>query len=406
MTLDNTKIRQNFPNCNISVHGKPLAYFDNAATTFKPQCVINAVQQHYSQEVANVHRGVHTLSEQATAAFEETRNKIRSLINAASTKEIIFTAGTTASINLIAYSYGRAFLKKEDEIIISHMEHHSNIVPWQLLCEEIGCILKVIPINDAGELIMKNFHALLGPRTKLVSVVMTSNSLGTINPVKEIIAAAHVKNIPVLIDGAQAVGDHAVDVQALNCDFFAFSGHKMFGPTGVGVLYGKESFLEKMPPFLAGGDMIASVTFDKTTYNTLPYKFEAGTPPIAQVIGLGAAVDYIQRIGLDSIFTAKKEILAYATKKLNEIKGVRLIGTAQNKTSIISFICDNIHPHDLGTLLDQEGIAIRTGHHCTQPVMQRFGIPATARLSMSIYNTHEEIDRAIAAIQKAQKLFT
>ena len=403
--MDVQKIRKNFPNLKVKVHGKPLIYLDNAATTLKPQIVIDAITNHYETYTSNVHRGIHSLSQKATEEFEQTRNKIRNFINAQHAREIIFTRGTTESINLVAQSYGRRFLKRGDEIIISEMEHHSNIVPWQMLCEEKGCILKIIPFNNQGEIIFKQFEKLLNPRTKFVSIVHVSNSLGTINPVKKIIDAAHRRNIPVLVDGAQAVSDMKIDVQAMDCDFFAFSGHKLFAPTGVGVLYGKENLLNKMPPVQGGGDMISSVTFAKTTYNVLPYKFEAGTPNVADVIGLGAAIDYVESIGLGNIAKHKKELLEYGVKILKSIPGLRLIGTAKNKTSILSFVLPNIHPHDLGTLIDEEGIAIRTGHHCTQPVMKHFNVPATARASVSIYNTKEEIDKLKTAIIKAQKVF-
>ncbi len=399
------KIKKDFPNLTIKVHGKPLIYLDNAATTFKPNSVIDTIKKHYRKETSNVHRGVHFLSEQATAKFEAARGKVKTFLNAAKTEEIIFTRGTTESINLVAKTYGSAFLNKDDEIIISEMEHHSNIVPWQMLCEEKGCVLKVIPFNEQGELIFSEFEKLLSHKTKLVSIVYISNSLGTVNPAKHMIDLAHKYNAVVLIDGAQAVSDIEIDVQALNCDFFAFSGHKLFGPTGVGVLYGKTDLLNKMPPFLGGGDMIASVTFEKTTYNVLPYKFEAGTPNVADVIGLGAAIDYVQSIGLKNIHDYKQDLLAYGTKALTKINGLRLIGTAKNKSSILSFILPHIHPHDIGTLVDREGIAIRTGHHCTQPVMKHFKIPATSRASLSFYNTKNEIDSLVKALKKVKDIF-
>lgn len=406
MTLNVSKIREDFPNLKITVRGNPLVYLDNAATTFKPQSVIDAVNAHYRSGTSNVHRGIHYLSEQATAAFEKSREKVKDFIHAGSMHEIIFTRGTTESINLVMHSYGRKSLAKGDEIIISEMEHHSNIVPWQLLCEEKGCVLKIIPFNDQGELLFEEFERLLSPKTKFVSIVYISNSLGTINPIQEIITSAHAQNIPVLVDGAQAVCHRKVDVQALDCDFFAFSSHKLLGPTGVGVLYGKEALLEEMPPFHGGGDMIASVTFEKTTYNVLPYKFEAGTPHVAGVIGLGAAIDYIQSVGLDNIEEYEKELLDYATKALKSIPDLKPIGTAKNKTAILSFILANIHPHDLGTLVDERGIAIRTGHHCTQPVMQHFNVPATSRASCAFYNTKEEIDKLVQGIHEAIKIFS
>ncbi len=399
------KIRKDFPNLTTTVRGRPLVYLDNAATTFKPNSVIETLETYYKNECSNVHRGVHFLSEQATKDFEAARQKVRDFINAKKTEEIIFTKGTTNSINLVAQSYGRTFLKAGDEIIISHMEHHSNIVPWQMLCEEKGCVLKVIPINDQGELMMPEFEKFLNPKTKFVALVYISNSLGTINPVKKMIAAAHRLKVPVLIDGAQAVNHLKVDVQELDCDFLAFSGHKLFGPTGVGVLYGKAKYLNAMPPMEGGGDMIASVTFEKTTYNILPYKFEAGTPSIAGVIGLGAAIDYVQAVGLENIFTYEQELLAYGTKLLSKISDLQLIGTAREKAAILAFILPDIHPHDLGTLVDREGVAIRTGHHCTMPVMQRFNVPATARASLAFYNTKEEIDVLAAAILKAKDVF-
>ena len=403
--LNVTEIRKDFPNLNVRVHGKPIVYLDNAATTFKPKIVIETIDNHFKTGTSNVHRGVHFLSEQATEQFENARKKVQQFINAAKPQEIIFTKGTTESINLVANSYGRKFLNSGDEIIISEMEHHSNIVPWQILCEEKGCILKVVPINDQGELIFAEFEKMLGPKTKFVSMVYNSNSLGTINPIKKVIEKAHEKGIPVLIDGAQAVSHRSIDVQELDCDFFVFSGHKLFGPTGVGVLYGKEELLSKMPPYQGGGDMIASVSFEKTTYNVLPHKFEAGTPNVASVIGLGAAIDYIHSIGLDKIAKYEEELLDYGTKALSAIPGLRLIGTAKHKAAILSFILPNIHPHDLGTLVDREGIAIRTGHHCTQPVMKHFKVPATARAALAFYNTKEEIDQLVAAIYKAKEIF-
>jgi cysteine desulfurase/selenocysteine lyase len=405
MTFDIKKIRQDFPNLHMNVRGKPLVYLDNGATTFKARPVIDALNAHYTQGVANVHRGVHYLSEMATEDYEQARVKIQKFLNASKVSEIIFTRGTTEAINLVAQSYGRTFLKTGDEIVISAMEHHSNIVPWQMLCEQTGAVLKIAPINLQGELIFEEYVKLLSSRTKIVSVVYVSNSLGTINPVREIIEAAHKFNAIVLIDGAQAVSHSKIDVQALNCDFFAFSGHKLFGPTGIGVLYGKEKLLEKMPPYQGGGDMISSVTFEKTIYNVLPYKFEAGTPHIAGAIGLGAAVDYVQSVGFDAIGTYKKEILDYGNKVLQSIPGLRLIGTAKHKASVLSFVVDGIHPHDLGTIVDTEGVAIRTGHHCTQPVMKFFGIPATARASLAFYNTKEELDALVKAIGKAKEVF-
>lgn len=403
--LDIKKIRKDFPNLDVTVHGKPLVYLDNAATTFKPQCVVDAVEQHYSQGASNVHRGVHYLSEKATEDFEGARRKVQNFIHAKHPSEIIFTRGTTESINLVVQSYGRAFLKEGDEIIITEMEHHSNIVPWQMLCEEKGCALKVVPFNEDAELIWEEFEKVLGPKTKFVSVVHISNSLGTINPIAKIIKAARQYDVPVLVDAAQSISHAPIDVQALDCDFLAFSGHKLFGPTGIGVLYGKTDLLEKMPPVQGGGDMIASVTFEKTTYNVLPYKFEAGTPHVAGVIGLGAAVDYVKSIGFDAIGEYKKDLLDYGTQVLQAVPGLRLIGTAKEKTSVLSFVLEGIHPHDIGTIVSDEGVAIRTGHHCTQPVMKHFKVPATSRASLTFYNTKEELDALVKAIEKVKDVF-
>ncbi len=405
MAFDVQKIRQDFPNLSVSVRGKKLAYLDNAATTFKPSSVIEATSRHYTTGVANIHRGVHYLSEMATEEYEQARLNVRNFINASDVSEIIFTRGTTESINLVAQTYGRAFLKPGDEVLISAMEHHSNIVPWQMLCEQNGCVLKVAPINEHGEIIFDEYARLLSPKTKIVSIVYISNSLGTINPVEQMIPLAHKVGAVVLIDGAQAISHVPIDVQKLDCDFFAFSGHKLFGPTGVGVLYGKRSLMERMPPYQGGGDMIANVTFDKTTYNVLPYKFEAGTPNIAGAIGLGAAIDYVKSIGFDAIGSYKKELLDYGTKALLSIKDLRLIGTAADKSSILSFVLPDIHPHDLGTIVDAEGVAIRTGHHCTQPVMKHFNIPATARASLAFYNTKDELDALVKAVHKAREIF-
>lgn len=405
MNFDVEKIRTDFPNLNIKVHGQPLVYFDNAATTLKPKAVIEKMNQYYLAGTSNVHRGVHYLSEQATAEFERSRDKVRQFINAAKSSEIIFTRGTTEAINLVAHSYGRTFIHEGDEIIISEMEHHSNIVPWQLLRDEKKCVIKVIPINDRGGIIFEEYVKLLSPRTKLVSVVYVSNSLGTVNPVDEIVVEAHKRGVPVLLDGAQAVSHRQIDVQSLDCDFLAFSGHKLFGPTGVGVLYGKAQWLNQMPPYQSGGDMISSVTFEKTTYNILPYKFEAGTPDIAGVIGLGAAVDYLERVKWQQSATHEKELLDYATKALSTIPHLRIIGTAQEKVPVVSFVLPNIHPHDLGTIVDEDGVAIRTGHHCTQPVMKRFGVPATSRASLAFYNTKKEIDILVESVIKAKRLF-
>ena len=400
------KIRNDFPILKTLVHGKPLIYFDNAATTQKPQIVIDKLAEYYSNMNANIHRAVHHLSEVSTKAFEDARLKVKDYINAQSEKEIIFTKGTTESINLVAYSFARNNLKAGDEILISQMEHHSNIVPWQLICEEKNAKLKTIHINDDGELILDNLENLITEKTKLVSVVYVSNSLGTINPVEKIIEAAHSKNVPVLLDCAQTVSHIKVDVQKLDCDFLAFSGHKIYGPTGIGVLYGKEEYLQEMPPFLGGGDMISKVTFEKTTYNQLPYKFEAGTSNIADAIGLGTALDYVNSIGLESIHKYEDDLLNYATNAVKEISGLKIIGSAKKKCSVLSFVFDNIHPHDIGTFLDFEGIAVRTGHHCTQPIMDRYNIPATTRASFAFYNTKEEIDALIKALKKVSEVFS
>ena len=403
-TFDPQLVRKNFPVLSEKVYGKPLAYFDNAATSQKPEVVINKLSEYYSQYNANIHRGVHFLSQKASNAFDEVRVKVKRFINSDSEREIIFTRGTTESINLVASSFGRKFIGAGDEVLISAMEHHSNIVPWQLLCEEKGAKLKVIPMNDQGELILDEFIKLINPKTKFISVVHTSNSLGTINPVKEIIRIAHEKNIPVLVDGAQAVAHTIVDVQDLDCDFFAFSGHKMFGPTGVGCLYGKMKWLDQMPPYQGGGEMIHSVSFEKTTYNEVPFKFEAGTPNIADVIGLGAAIDYLGALNRNDAEKYEHDLMLYATEKLSAIEHVKLIGTAKNKASVVSFIIEGVNALDAGMYLDTLGIAVRTGHHCTEPVMSRLGIPGTIRASFMFYNTFEEIDRLADGIKKAIKL--
>ena len=403
--LDVEKLRTDFPILSEQVHGKPLVYLDNAATAQKPTRVIEAIRRYYREYNANVHRGVHTLSEKASAVFEEARAKARAFINAQSEKEIIFTKGTTEGINLVAQSYGRSMLTAGDEIIISAMEHHSNIVPWQLLCEQTGAILRVIPINDAGELIMDEYAKLLGPKTRLLGIVHISNALGTINPIREIIRLAHEHGVVVIVDGAQAVPHATVDVQGLDCDFYTLSSHKLFGPTGFGVLYGKEHLLDAMPPYHGGGDMIKMVSFERSLYADLPHKFEAGTPDISGGIGFAAALDYVMQIGLDNIACYEQGLLEYATEAASTVKGLRLIGTAKDKASILSFIVDDIHPHDLGTILDHQGIAIRTGHHCAMPVMDRFAVPATARASFAFYNTREEVDRLVEGIENAKKVF-
>jgi cysteine desulfurase/selenocysteine lyase len=403
--FDVDKIRQDFPILAEKIRNKPLVYLDNAATCHKPQAVIDSIVHLYSHDYANVHRGVHTLSVRSTDLFESARTKVKDFINARSDKEIIFVKGATEAINLVAQTYGKANIHSGDEIIITAMEHHSNIVPWQMLCEQTGAILKVAPINLQGELIYAEFEKLLNDKTKLVSVVHMSNALGTINPVKQIIAAAHARNIPVLLDGAQAIPHMTVDVQELDCDFYVFSGHKLYGPTGVGVLYGKQSHLEAMPPYQGGGDMIRKVTFEETEYNTLPYKFEAGTPDISGVIALGAAIDYLTAIGMDNIAAYEAELLSYATEKALAIKGLRIIGEAEHKGAILSFVLDKIHPHDIGTMLDSLGIAIRAGHHCAMPVMDFYEVPATARASFAMYNTKAEIDVLMNGITSLIEVF-
>ncbi|HEY6626892.1 MAG TPA: cysteine desulfurase [Ignavibacteriaceae bacterium] len=402
---DVNRIREDFPILKKKVHGKNLVYLDNAATTQKPNFVIDKVNDYYTTMNANIHRGVHALSQEATEAFEGARIQIKQFINALGKNQIIFTRGTTEAINLVASSYGRSNIKEGDEIIISHMEHHSNIVPWQLLCKEKNAKLRVIPVNDAGELIYEEFEKMVNARTKFISIVYVSNSLGTINPVKDIINYAHQFNIPVLVDAAQAVNHLKVDVQDLDCDFLAFSGHKIYGPTGIGALYGKVELLESMPPYMGGGDMISKVTFEETTYNELPHKFEAGTPDIAGAIGLGAAIEYVTKIGIDNIKYHENYLLEYATQQIALVPGLRIIGTAKEKTSVLSFVLENIHPHDIGTFLDFEGVAIRTGHHCTQPLMQRFNIPATSRASFAMYNTKEEVDVLTSGLKKIIEVF-
>lgn len=404
-TFDVQTIRQDFPALHQQVHGRPLVYLDNAATSQKPQVVIDRLAQYYQQENANIHRGVHYLSAEATSRYEEAREAARRFLGAAHSHEVIFTAGTTAGINLVAASFGQAYVRAGDEILISGMEHHSNIVPWQLLCERQGARLRVIPVLPDGSLDMDALPGLLTERTRLVAVVHISNALGTVNPVEDIIAQAHARDIPVLIDGAQTVPHQAVDVQALDCDFFVCSAHKMAGPTGVGLLYGKEKWLDAMPPYMGGGDMIDRVTFERTTYNSLPHKFEAGTPHISGGIALAAAISYLEGIGMTQIAAWEQELLAYGTQRLSEIEGLRIIGTAPQKASVISFLLGDIHPYDGGTILDQLGIAIRTGHHCTQPLMDQFGIPGTMRASFAFYNTREEIDRLAEGLLRVQRMF-
>ena len=403
--LDLAKIRADFPILAERIYGKRLVYLDNAATSQKPRAVIDAITHYYEHLNANIHRGVHALSVRATEAHEAARETVRRFLNAADTREIIFVRGATEAINLVAQTYGRTHVGPGDEILITAMEHHSNIVPWQILCEEKGAHLRVAPIDDRGELELEEFARLIGPRTKLVAVTQVSNALGTVTPMRQMIELAHRQGVPVLVDGAQAVPHFAVDVQALDCDFYAFSGHKVYGPTGIGVLYGKRALLEAMPPYQGGGDMIRSVTFEKTTYNDLPFKFEAGTPDIAGAIALGAALQYIGHLGMENIAAHEHDLLAYATGKVGDLPGVRLIGTARERVGALSFVMDGVHPHDLGTILDREGIAIRTGHHCAQPVMDRFKIPATARASFAVYNTREEIDALVAGLSKAHEVF-
>lgn len=405
LSYDVFRIRDDFPALRQKIRGNPLVYLDNAATSQKPQYVMDRVVQYYKSENSNIHRGVHFLSEVATREFERTRTKVQRFINAAEDREIVFVRGTTEAINLVAWTYGRRNLKAGDEILISAMEHHSNIVPWQMVCSETGAHLRVAPISDCGELILEEFVRLLNARTRLVAVTHVSNALGTLNPIKEIVKMSHECGIPVLVDGAQGVPHGQVDVRALNCDFYAFSGHKVYGPTGIGVLYGKAQFLEDMPPYQGGGDMISSVTYEETTYNKIPYKFEAGTPHIAGVVGLGAAIDYLTTAGIDRIEAHEGDLLEYATQALAVVPKLRLIGTAPQKASVISFVLEGVHPHDVGTILDQEGIAVRTGHHCAQPVMDRFGIPATVRASFGMYNTREEIDALVTALHKVSEVF-
>lgn len=403
---DIEQIRADFPILGLKVAGKPLVYLDNAASSQMPQAVIDRMVRYQSGEHANIHRAVHYLSELATKEYEAARIKVQHFIKAKESREIIFTRGTTEAINLVMHGYGRAFIGKGDEIILSALEHHANIVPWQMLAEEKGAVLRVIPMNDAGELLIDEFESLFNSKTKFLALSHVSNALGTINPVKQMTAYAHKHGVPVLLDGAQAAPHQSLDMQDLDCDFYAFSGHKLCGPTGIGVLYGKAQLLEKMQPFQGGGDMILSVTFEKTTYNVIPAKFEAGTPPIMAAIGLGAAMDYLNGIGLANIEAYEKELLDYATAQVSALAGVRIIGTARKKAAVLSFEIKGVHPHDVGTILNHDGIAIRTGHHCAQPVMQRFGVPATARASFAFYNTREEIDKLVEGIRKAQEMFS
>ena len=403
--LDVEALRRDFPILARKVHGRPLVYLDNAATTQKPTPVIEAAADLYSRYYGNIHRGVHELSVQATDAYERAREKVRAFVNAAETREIVFVRGTTEAINLVAQTLGRQRVGEGDEVVITALEHHSNIVPWQLLCDEKKARLRVLPIDRTGEVRVEELERLLTPRTKIVSVAHVSNALGTLLPVRRIVEIAHARGVPVLVDGAQAVPRLAVDVREIGCDFYAFSAHKMYGPTGIGVLYGRAELLEQMPPYQGGGDMISSVSFEKTTWNVLPYKFEAGTPDIAGAIGLGAAIDYLSKVGIGSVTAHEEELLDYATRSLSALPGLNVVGTAPEKIGVLSFTLDGIHPHDVGTVLDQEGIAIRTGHHCAQPVMEFFGIPATARASLALYNTRAEIDALTEGIRKVQRMF-
>jgi cysteine desulfurase/selenocysteine lyase len=404
--LDVERVRKDFPILDLQVNGHPLVFLDNAASSQMPQPVIDRIVRYQASEHANIHRAVHYLSEKATAEYEGARRKAQAFLNAREEREIIFTSGTTDGINLVAHGFGRKFIGAGDEIILTLLEHHSNIVPWQMVAQEKGAKLRVVPIDDRGELLLDEYERLFTDRTKLVALTHVSNALGTINPVREMIATAHARGVPVLIDGAQAAPHMAVDVQDLDCDFYAFSGHKLCGPTGIGILYGKAAHLERMQPFKGGGDMILSVTFEKTTYNTIPHKFEAGTPPIMAAIGLGAAIDYVTGVRMEAIAAHELDLLEYATEQMNAMSGVRLIGTAERKAAVLSFAVDGVHPHDVGTLLNEEGVAIRTGHHCAQPVMQRFKVPATCRASFAFYNKHDEVDALVAAIRKVQKVFT
>ncbi len=403
--LDVERIRKDFPILQLRVHGQGLVYLDNAATSQKPQAVIDAIVRYYTSANANIHRGVHYLSQIATEEFEAGRQAVQKFVNAADAGEIVFTRGTTEAINLVAQAWGRVHVGAGDEVLITAMEHHSDIVPWQMLCNEKGAQLRVVPINDAGELVLEEYAKLLTPRTKIVAVAQVSNALGTINPVKKMVAMAHAQGIPVLVDGAQAVPHIAVDVQDLDCDFYAFSAHKMYGPTGIGALYAKAALLEAMPPYQGGGDMISSVTFEKTTYNKVPHKFEAGTPDMAGVAGLKAAIEYMNAVGVEKIAAHEHELLEYATQTVLGLKGIRIIGTAKEKASVLSFVVEDVHPHDIGTILDQEGIAVRTGHHCAQPVMDRYKIPATVRASFAVYNTRAEVDALARGIRKVQEVF-
>jgi cysteine desulfurase/selenocysteine lyase len=401
---DVESVRSDFPILSERIHGHPLVYLDNAATTQKPNAVIDAIVRYYHHTNANIHRGVHLLSERATEEYEAARSKVQSFLHARESREIIFVRGATEGINLVAQTYGRAHIDAGDEVLITAMEHHSNIVPWQILCEEKGATLRVAPINEYGELKLDEFEQLLGPRTKMVAVTHVSNALGSINPIRKIVQMSHIAGAPVLVDGAQAAPHIHVDVQDLDCDFYVFSGHKVYGPTGIGVLYGKAELLEAMPPYQGGGDMISSVTFEKTIYNKIPHKFEAGTPDIAGVIGLGSALSYVEGLGIEKINAYEHELLEYATEQISAVEGVRLVGSAQEKAGVLSFVMEGIHPHDIGTILDREGVAVRTGHHCAQPVMEIFAVPATVRASLGLYNTKDEINALVRGIKKVKEL--
>ena len=404
-SFDVARVREDFPVLAERVHGKPLAYLDNAATAQKPRAVLHRLAKYYETENSNIHRGVHRLSEKATQAYEDARGTLRRFVNAAEDREIVFVRGATEAINLVARCYGGARLQPGDEVVVSAMEHHSNIVPWQIVCREKGARLRVVPIDDRGDMVLEEYHRLLGPRTRMVALPHVSNALGTVNPVRELVRAAHGVGAPVLIDGAQGAPHAVVDVQDLDCDFYAFSGHKLYGPTGVGVLYGKADLLEAMPPYQGGGDMILSVSFEKTEYNVLPYKFEAGTPHIAGVVGLGAAVDYLDALGLDAVAAHEDRLLTYAVERLTRTPGVRFIGTPKRRASLVSFVLDGVHAHDVGTILDREGVAVRTGHHCAMPVMERYGVPATVRASFGCYNTETEVDALADGLEKAGRIF-
>ncbi|MDJ0788015.1 MAG: cysteine desulfurase [Myxococcota bacterium] len=406
MSFDVERIRKEFPVLDQEIHGKPLAFLDSAASSQKPRAVIDAISALYSRDYANIHRGVYELSQRATRAFEASREKTRRFIGAAEAKEIVFVRGTTEAINLVAQSFGRENVGEGDEILITHMEHHSNIVPWQMLCREKGAVLRVAPIDDRGALDMEAFASLLSDRTRIVAVSHVSNALGTVNPVEEIVRLSHERGVPVLLDGAQAVPHQRVDVAALDCDFYAFSSHKLFGPSGIGVLYGKKELLEAMPPWQGGGEMILSVTFEDTVYNEIPHKFEAGTPDIGGVVGFGAALDWVEEVGYDAIHAHEQELLEYGTEALLSVPGVRIIGTAPGKAAVLSFVMDDAHPHDIGTILDGEGVAVRTGHHCAQPVMARFGVPATARASLAVYNNQRDLDALVRGLHKVREVLT